>query len=99
MRENINPCYLASALEDLEVDKEPTYPPIQEGPGHVSKNDSHAKEESTLERAHITWKNGCCSDWSAVGLFNGSHEHNCYRKSTWSIKIIKMQQNKSLVQD
>ena len=47
MRENINPCYLASDQEDLEVDREPTYPPIQKGPGHVSENDYHAKEEIT----------------------------------------------------
>lgn len=26
----------------------------------------------------LTWKNGCCKHWSAVGLLNGSHEQSCY---------------------
>lgn len=81
-------CYLTSARVDLEVDKEPTSPPIQD----KLANWYHAiREQKSKARAHITLKNGCCSDWSAVGLFNGSQEHNCYGKarSTYENKTQK----------
>jgi len=27
----------------------------------------------------LTWKNGCCNDWSASGLLDGSQCSSCYR--------------------
>lgn len=43
------------------------------------KDASYSKhmKQMTNNIKWLTWKNGCCKHWSAVGLLDGSHEQSC----------------------